>query len=236
MLEQFLKNKPFKIKTEPIEFETVKWMTNTEKQKIYIKFVSFLNNHFKRSSWTENLYKHIHTHCDFIAHYDIQGFYHEYFETAATFHSDNSSPTFYAIYEEIHNKEYGIGDFLSTLLNSKNYGGNSDYQDLDDALRDAAKKYFNTWEIEINLAKKALEKFKSNEKVIPVLNEKEEIDRKIEELAKRSSALNSELIKEASKEELPEEIVVVLSKPKEPKSKKIVMPMHTQPSLFDFTY
>lgn len=239
MLENFLKKKPFKIKTESIEFETAKWMTNTEKQKIYSKFVSFLNNHFKRSCWTDNLYTHIHTHCDFIAHYDIQGFYSEYFETARSFHSDNSASSFYAIYEEIHNNKYGIGEFLTTLKNSKNHGGYSDYKDLDDALRDVIVKYYDMWEVEINAAKKVLNNFNSKDNVKNVQITKNQIDKQIEELKIKSSQLNEELLHEASKEKIDEsddEIVVVLSKAKMSKSKKAVMPIHTQLSLFDFSY
>jgi hypothetical protein len=61
-------------------------MTSTQKSKIYKNFVSFLNNHFKPTSFKKDIYEHCHLHCGFIAHYNINGFYGEYFGTAARFH------------------------------------------------------------------------------------------------------------------------------------------------------
>lgn len=82
----FLKVQNFKLKVENFEFEDVKFMTSTQKSKIYKNFVSFLNNHFKPTSFKKDIYEHCHLHCGFIAHYNINGFYGEYFGTAARFH------------------------------------------------------------------------------------------------------------------------------------------------------
>ena len=82
----FLKVQNFKLKVENFEFEDVKFMTSTQKSKIYKNFVSFLNNHFKPTRFKKDIYEHCHLHCGFIAHYNINGFYGEYFGTAARFH------------------------------------------------------------------------------------------------------------------------------------------------------
>ncbi|HJE03606.1 MAG TPA: hypothetical protein K8U92_06975, partial [Aliarcobacter thereius] len=81
----FLKIRNFKIKINNIEFSDVEYMSAAEKTQIYKNFVTFLNNHFKESSFKKNLYEHLHLHCGFIAHYNIKGFYSEYFTTAARF-------------------------------------------------------------------------------------------------------------------------------------------------------
>ncbi|MGJ0300956.1 hypothetical protein [Aliarcobacter cryaerophilus] len=70
----FLKVQNFKLKVENFEFEDVKFMTSTQKSKIYKNFVSFLNNHFKPTSFKKDIYEHCHLHCGFIAHYNINGF------------------------------------------------------------------------------------------------------------------------------------------------------------------
>ena len=57
----FLKVQNFKLKVENFEFEDVKFMTSTQKSKIYKNFVSFLNNHFKPTSF-KKIYTNIVTY------------------------------------------------------------------------------------------------------------------------------------------------------------------------------
>src|SRR5574344_217908 len=102
MSREFLKVKNFNLKAKAYEFEDVQYMTASEKTKIYKAFVSFLNNHFKESNFKKNLYEHFHTHCGFIAHYNIKGFYSEYFNTASKFQkiafNYSSNPSEYGCY------------------------------------------------------------------------------------------------------------------------------------------
>lgn len=188
-LEHFLKIKDFKLKVEKFEFKDVKYMPSTQKAKIYKSFVSFLNSHFKPTCFKKDIYEHCHLHCGFIAHYNINGFYGEYFETAAIFHkiaqgiekkpteydgfyvggleyegkeSLSSKMAFFQIYEEFSNKK-GIGEFYNTMTNQRGYG---DYDDLNKAINDAFDNYLETWRYEISLAIKAYDKFNAEEKVL----------------------------------------------------------------------
>lgn len=182
----FLKPKNFKIKAKSLRFESVEFMTDLDKKKIYVNFVKLLNNHFKRTLFKKNLYEHFHCHCGFIAHYNIDGFYGEYFETAAKFHFNVNNYTtpphecsgnlnqsselsneelFYDIYEEINNGKYGLGEFYDTIMSNQNYGGYDNYKDLDDAIKAAFNEYLEIWRDEIRKAVRAYDKFSKDEKV-----------------------------------------------------------------------
>ncbi len=154
--------KNFKLKPKMIEFTSSKNMTESEKTKIYKDFVKFLNNHFKRTLFSKRLYDHFHLHCGFIAHYNINGFYGEYFYTAAKFHKISSgyapeseyigyvkstpgetiSEAFINMFKEINTYSYdGLSGFYKTIMENKNYGGYSDYSDLDNAIKEIFKEY-----------------------------------------------------------------------------------------------
>jgi len=153
-----MKIKKFNIKPDVIRFSSSQYMTDLEKARIYINFVSFLNNHFKKTTFKKNLYEHFHLHCGFIAHYNIHGFYAEYFDTAALFHKLDSnydssteysgyikvkdgltkSQAFKNIFNEI-NSSNGLGFFINQVKNSNlNY-----YEDLNKALKEKIDEYIN---------------------------------------------------------------------------------------------
>jgi len=54
-------------------------MTARDKELIFKTWIRFLNNNFKRTNFTKRLYEHLHLHCGYIAHYNIDGFYSTYF-------------------------------------------------------------------------------------------------------------------------------------------------------------
>ena len=58
-------------------------MTAKEKEMVAKAFERFLKNNFREEDFTKRLYEHLHLHCGFIAHYDINGFYGTYFEDPA---------------------------------------------------------------------------------------------------------------------------------------------------------
>lgn len=217
--KNFLKPKNFKIKAKSLSFESVQFMTDLEKKKIYKNFVGFLNNHFKRTLFKKNLYEHFHCHCGFIAHYNIHGFYGEYFETAAMYHynvNDFKTPAhecsgnlnqssslphgelFYAIYEEINGSRYGLGSFYDTLVGNMNYGGYGDYKDLDDAIKDAFSEYMELWREEIKKATKAFEEFSKKEAVSELQEAKQKIKDEQEKLRKESQEIDAKMQNEAN--------------------------------------
>ncbi|MBW6487499.1 hypothetical protein [Sulfurimonas sp.] len=230
----FLKPKNFNIKAKSLSFESVEFMTDLEKKKIYINFVKLLNNHFKRTLFKKNLYEHFHCHCGFIAHNNIHGFYGEYFETAANFHFNvngytnpmhecggnlNSKSTlshgeqFYAIYEELNGSRYSLGAFHNQICGNMNYG---DYRDLDDAIKDAFSEYMEIWREEIKKAIKAWDKFNAGQKV--------------QELREEQEKIKTQKLELESKEKVPE--VALVKESVKTQSKPITQ--KEQPTLFDF--
>jgi len=194
--KNFLKPKNFNIKAKSLHFKSVQYMTDLEKKKIYVNFVKFLNNHFKRTLFKKNLYEHFHCHCGFIAHYNIDGFYGEYFETAAKFHfnvNNYSNPMhecggnlneksmlshgeqFYAIYEEINGSRNGLGEFYDSIMSNQNWGACSDYKDLDDAIKDAFNEYLDVWRMEIKKAIKAYNNSTKQQEKKPIQKEQKNL-------------------------------------------------------------
>lgn len=182
--KKFLKPKNFNIKAKSISFQSVKNMTDLEKKKVYINFVKLLNNHFKFTLFKKNLYEYFHLHCGFIAHYNLNGFYGEYFETAANYHYNVNGYTnpmneyagnlncnsdlshgeqFYAIYKELNGSPNGLGEFYNTIMSNQNWGAYSDYKDLDDAIKEAFSEYVSIWRMQLKKAIKDWDNYKKEQ-------------------------------------------------------------------------
>lgn len=86
MLESYIKLKNFKLSTPSVEMTDSQFMSSYEKGDILKKWVAFLSNHFKPTLFNKKLYQHLSTHCGYIAHYNADGFYGNYFESPAQFH------------------------------------------------------------------------------------------------------------------------------------------------------
>lgn len=56
------------------------FMSARDKEKVLSQWETFLKYGCQREHFTKPLYTHLILHCSFIAHYDIHGFYGEYFE------------------------------------------------------------------------------------------------------------------------------------------------------------
>ena len=61
------------------QFKETKFMSKLEKYQIAKHFKRFVENGFKLQDFNKKVYEHLHLHNGFIAHYNINGFYHEYF-------------------------------------------------------------------------------------------------------------------------------------------------------------
>ena len=62
------------------EFRASEFMTVREKELTLKSWVRFLKNGLRFEDFTDRLYRHLHLHCGFIAHYNRLGFYETYFE------------------------------------------------------------------------------------------------------------------------------------------------------------
>ncbi|AXH16316.1 hypothetical protein CP985_10955 [Malaciobacter mytili LMG 24559] len=184
--------KNFKLKPRILEFTSVEFLTSSEKEKIYKDFVKFLNNHFKKSCFSKRLYNHFHLHCGFIAHYNINGFYGEYFSIAAKFHklysgysnlseyekcitlkpNDTASECFVDIFKSLINKNEPLGFFFQMIMQKDSFYGDNNYKDINDAIKSAFLEYIETFNEYIN---KSLDKYENDNKKEKFKKKKEKI-------------------------------------------------------------
>jgi hypothetical protein len=61
-------------------FTDAQFMTAHEKELVLKAWDKFLRHGLDKAHFTRRLYEHLHLHCGFIAHYNIHGFYSEYFQ------------------------------------------------------------------------------------------------------------------------------------------------------------
>ena len=66
-----------------MNFTDTEFMTAQEKSTVLKQWRTFLQSGLKKEHFTKMIYKHLHLHCGFIAHYDIHGFFSTYFESRA---------------------------------------------------------------------------------------------------------------------------------------------------------
>ena len=70
--------------TSKYNFRDTEFMSANEKEKVlrdWKKFLQALLNNYESAdaAFTKRLYDHLHLHCGYIAHYNINGFYQTYF-------------------------------------------------------------------------------------------------------------------------------------------------------------
>lgn len=101
-------------------FTDTKFMTAHEKALVLKSWERFLRHGMKRKHFTKRLYDHLHQHCGFIAHYNIHGFYSEYFEASQD-----------------------IKRFFENFCSytAQNYGAYVEYDDLNRAMRAVYKRH-----------------------------------------------------------------------------------------------
>ena len=92
-------------------------MSALEKEKVVKQYKTFLANGFKMGNFTKAIYNYLHVHCGFIAHYNINGFYSEYFEDPQD-----------------------IIRFLEELINYP-YPCHEDYRDINPVIIELSKSY-----------------------------------------------------------------------------------------------
>jgi len=92
------------------------FMTARQKDLVLKDWRRFLRHGLRRADFTKRLYEHLHLHCGFIAHYNIHGFYGEYFEAG-------------------QDTERFFEHFCS--YTAQNFGAYAEYDDLNRAMRDA---------------------------------------------------------------------------------------------------
>ena len=96
------------------------FMTARQKDLVLKDWRRFLRHGLRRADFTKRLYEHLHLHCGFIAHYNIHGFYSEYFEAG-------------------QDTERFFTNFCS--YTAQNLGAYAEYDDLNRAMRDVYERH-----------------------------------------------------------------------------------------------
>lgn len=220
---QFVKVKPFKLKAKQIEFEDVEFMSARDKQLVYKKWVSFVSGHFKYSSFSKRLYEHLHLHCGYIAHYNINGFYGTYFYEAsalqkAAFGNDTPSSEYGGIHtqdqpsfgpEHEQSKRFfidvyrdmfkpsgsdmGLKNFLANWRSRSGYAFSGPYGDLNAAMRDTLVEYMQAFENVILDANAELKKARRSEAVKLKEQQRKRLKQTIADAQKELAALEANL-------------------------------------------
>jgi hypothetical protein len=107
-------------------------MSAAEKERVLHQWELFLKSGLNKDKFTKSLYNHIIQHCEFIAHYDIHGFFDEYFTSGdgiarflSQFDDRNGLP---------QSIEYGGTGWLT-------WSSTEDYHDINKAMVEVARKY-----------------------------------------------------------------------------------------------
>jgi hypothetical protein len=100
-------------------FTDAEFMTAREKELVLRNWERFLQHGLRVEHFTKRLYQHLHLHCGFIAHYNIHGFYSEYFQTGP-------------------DTERFFENFCS--YTAQNFGAYAEYDDLNRAMRDVYER------------------------------------------------------------------------------------------------
>lgn len=61
-------------------FADAQFMAAVDKERVLKAWERFLKHGLQQKHFSKRLYEHLHLHCGFIAHYNIHGFYTEYFQ------------------------------------------------------------------------------------------------------------------------------------------------------------
>ena len=100
------------------EFLDVRFMTAREKLLVLRNWKRFLKYGLKIEHFTKRLYNHLHLHCGFIAHYNLNGYYSTYFETG----QDTKR-------------------FFENFCNNVSSYGSSDFNDLNTAMLEVYRSF-----------------------------------------------------------------------------------------------
>jgi hypothetical protein len=101
-------------------FTDVQFMTARNKELVLKNWETFLKHGLQKQHFTKRLYEHLHLHCGFIAHFNLQGFYCTYFEAG------QDSERFFEC-------------FCSHL--ARTWGVNHDYDDINTAMHEVYTQY-----------------------------------------------------------------------------------------------
>lgn len=113
-------------------FSDGRFLKADEKERILKHWTAFLRGGLRRTQFTDALYKHLTLHCSFIAHYNIDGFYAEYFVPE----SADAGMGFLAQFD----RRRGC---VSVELGMEHWVGYPDAADINGAMIEAAEPYLD---------------------------------------------------------------------------------------------
>ena len=119
-------------------FKDEEFLSAAEKERILNDWTRFLKNGLQRRDFTKRLYGHLTLHCSFIAHYNLEGFYSEYFLAG------DDSIRFLEQFDRAKTR----GNWWCSLKL------NGDYSDITNRMVDGAAKYLPVLYAQANAAQK----------------------------------------------------------------------------------
>jgi len=109
-------------------FKSTEFMSAKDKKAVLREWQCFIKGGFDRKDFTTRLYDHLHLHCSFIAHFNINGFYGTYFK----------NPERTLEFLKQFDRDYG---YKSTEYGNTYWFKSEEYHDLNSELANSLEPY-----------------------------------------------------------------------------------------------
>jgi len=167
----------------PASFSNAQWLSAEKKHCIIKQWTLFVKSGFKPEKFTKNIYEHLHLHCGFIAHYNLRGFYGNYWDDEVIRYAEGNNMLVRPVPAVFHGWE--------SFLKQFNIWG--EYTDLNAVMMRVLMEELNKLTEEIISEVEKIYEYDIRNAHTLFLNERKRIEQTIEELTKEVQDLESRL-------------------------------------------